>query len=260
MKGIITVTEPNNAKRNKSVAFENNAPFINCISKIKGVQTDNAEDLDIVMTIYNLLEYSKNYRKTTGSLWNYYRDKPSDPLSSNSESCKYKSSFTGNTYNLAGDADYDADKVGKNETEIVIPLKHLSIFWRTLNMSLINSKNCVLADMTENNRATKNNNDPPEIVAPTGSGFQIKKRILYVPVVTLSTENDKKLLEQLKSEFKRTVKWNKYISQITIQSNNNNFYYLIDRTLTKVNRLFVLSFERVEENDVKKDRRDSFSH
>ena len=65
VKGDITVTNPNNAKRNKAVAFKNNAPFINCISKINGVKIDNAEDLDVVMPMYNLLEYSKNYRKTT---------------------------------------------------------------------------------------------------------------------------------------------------------------------------------------------------
>ena len=75
VKGTITVVRPNNAKRNKSVAFKNNAPFINCISKINGVKIDNAEDLDVVIPLYNLLECSKNYRKTTGSLWNYYRDK-----------------------------------------------------------------------------------------------------------------------------------------------------------------------------------------
>ena len=80
VKGIITVTEPDNAKRNKEVAFKNNAPFINCISKINDVKIDNAKDLDVVMPMYNLLEYSKSYRKTTGSFWNYYRDEPSDPL------------------------------------------------------------------------------------------------------------------------------------------------------------------------------------
>ena len=63
VKGDITVTNPNNAKRNKAVAFKNNAPFINCISKINGIKIDNAEDLDVVMPIYNLLEYSKNYKK-----------------------------------------------------------------------------------------------------------------------------------------------------------------------------------------------------
>ena len=80
VKGIITVTEPDNAKRNKEVAFKNNAPFIKCISKINDVKIDNAKDLDVVMPMYNLLEYSKSYRKTTGSFWNYYRDEPSDPL------------------------------------------------------------------------------------------------------------------------------------------------------------------------------------
>ena len=178
VKGNITVTDPSNAKRNKSVRFKNNAPFINCISKFNGVQIDNAED-DVVMQMYNLLEYSKNYRKTTGSLWNYYRDEPSNPLSSNSESFKYKTSITGNTYNVGdGEEGYDANKVGKNETEVVIPLKHLSNFWRSLNIPLINceveliltwSKNCVLADMTV--RAAQGGN--PAIVAPTGLEFQI---------------------------------------------------------------------------------------
>ena len=68
VKGDITVTEPDNAKRNKSVAFKSNAPFIKCISNISDVQIDNAEDLDVVMPMCNLLEYSKNYRKTTSSL------------------------------------------------------------------------------------------------------------------------------------------------------------------------------------------------
>ena len=176
------------------------------------------------MPIYNLLEYSKNYKKTTGSLQNYYRDEPSNPLSSDSESFKYKTSITGNTYNVGdGEDGYDADKVGKNETEIVVPLKHLSNFQRTLNTPLNNceikliltwSKNCVLADMTV--RVAGNNNDPPAIVAPTGLEFQIKDIKFYVPVVTLSKENDKKLLEQLKSGFKRTVKWNKYRSPMAI--------------------------------------------
>ena len=97
VKRYIAVTEPNDAKRNKRVTYKNNAPFINCISKINGIQIDHAEDLDIVMPMYNLLEYRKNYKKTTGSLWNYYRDEASNPLSSNSEYFKYKASITENT-------------------------------------------------------------------------------------------------------------------------------------------------------------------
>ena len=229
------------------MAFKNNEPFTSCISKINGVQTDNAEDLDVVMPMYNLLEYSKNYRKTTGSLWNYYRDEPSDPLSSDSESFKYKTSITGNTYNIGdGEEGYDANKVGKNETEVVIPLKHLSNFWTTLNIPLINceveliltwSKICALADMTAANNP------------PTKLEFQKADTKLYVPVVTLSKENDKKLLEQLISGFKRIVKWNKYRLQMTVQPQNSNLNYLIGPKFTKVNRLFVLSSAKTATGD-----------
>ena len=217
------------------------------------MKIDNAEDLDVVMPMYNLLEYSKNYKKTTGSLWNYYRDEPSDPLSSNSKSFKYKTNITGNTYNIgAGEAGFYVNEVGKNEVEVVIPLKNLSNFWRRLNIPVINceaelilawSKNCVLADMTRTNHP------------PTGLEFEITDTKLYVPVVTLSKENDTKLLGQLKTGFKRTIIRNKYRSQMTVQPKNNNLVYLIDPTFTNVNRLFVLSFER----NIIGDNRNSFS-
>ena len=106
MKGDITFEGDIDAnKRNKNLAFKNNAPFINCISKINGVQIDNAEDLDVVIPTFNFLEYSKNYKKLTGSLWNYYREEPSNPISFNSESFKYKTSITGNTYNIGDGED-----------------------------------------------------------------------------------------------------------------------------------------------------------
>ena len=76
--------------------------------------------------------------KTTGSLWNYYRDEPSNPHSTNSESFKYKISIARNTYNVGnGEDGYDPNKVSKNETKIIISLKHLSNFWRTLNIQSI---------------------------------------------------------------------------------------------------------------------------
>ena len=109
-------------------------------------------------------------------------------------------------------------------------------------------------------RAAGNNNDPPAIAAPTGLEFQMTDTKLYVPIVTLSKENDKKLLKQLKLGFKKTVKWNKYRAKMNVQSNNNKLNYLIDPTFTKVNRLFVLLFERIKENNVKEYHRDSFSH
>ena len=126
-------------QKNKTVAFKNNAPFINCISKINCLKIDNAEHSDVVMAMYDLPEYSKHYRKTTGRLQSYCRDEPSNPLSSNSESFEYKTSITGNTYNVdekitdddgneLDNPKYDANKVGKNGTEVVIPLRHLSNF------------------------------------------------------------------------------------------------------------------------------------
>ena len=84
---------------------------------------------------------------------------------------------------------------------------------------------------------------------------------MYVPVVTLSKENGTKLLEQLKTRFKRIIKWKKYRSQMIVQSNNNNLNYLIDPTFTKVNRMFVLSSQRIAaENNATKYHRDIFSH
>ena len=119
------------------------------------------------------------------------------------------------------------------------------------------SKNCVLANMTV--RDVQGNN--PAIVAPTRLELKITGTKLYVLVVTLSKEYDMKLLEQLKLGFKRTIKWNKYRSQMTIQPQNNNLNYLIDPTFTNVNRLFVLPFQRIAgENNATKDYRDSFSH
>ena len=211
VKGDITLEGDNDAnKRNKNLGFKNNAPFINCISKINGIKIDNVEDLDVVMPMYNLLEYSKNYRKTTESLWNYHRDESSNPLSSNSESFKYKT-------NIVGKTPEDNDSLTK--AKVVIPLKHLSSFWGALNIPLINcetelilnwSKNCVSADMTT--RDAEGNN--PAIAAPSGATFKIADTKLYVPVVTLSKENDTKLLEQLKLGFKRTIKWNMLIDYL----------------------------------------------
>ena len=107
VKGDITLTKAENRDfidvRNRVLAFKNNAPFTNCISKINNVVIENAENLDIVMPMYNFLEYSKNYSKTPGSLWNYYKDEPNNPPHNNynadsvtnSASFKYKTSITG---------------------------------------------------------------------------------------------------------------------------------------------------------------------
>ena len=114
-------------ERDKGVVVKNCAPFTNCISEKNNTQVDNAKDIDIVMPMYTLIEYSDNYAKTSGILWQYYRDEPNDNLA-NSESFKFKVKITGKTPN----ADNEKD------VEIMVPLKCLSNFWRTLEIPLIN--------------------------------------------------------------------------------------------------------------------------
>ena len=252
----------------KKLIFKTNAPFINCITNINGIKIDDAEDLDVVMSMYNLLEYSKNYKKTTGSLWNYYRDEPNSSIDNinithsilNSKSFDYKANFISNATN---------NNLPKSDVKIVIPPKHLKNCWKNLNIPLNNCeveliltwfKNCVLISKSTRDANYGANPIVHKIDNPQNTTFQIKDTKLYVLVVTLSKENNIKLLEKLKSRFKRTIKWNKYLSQMTIQNNNNNLNCLIDPKFTNVNRLFVLSFERIEEDNIKKDYRDYFSH
>ena len=108
-------------ERDKVVAFKNCAPCTNCISEINNIQIDNRKDIDIVMLLYNLLEYSDNYGKTSGSLWQYYGDERNDTLA-DSKSFKSKIKITGKAPNNDNEKD----------VEIMVPLKHLNKFWRTL--------------------------------------------------------------------------------------------------------------------------------
>ena len=153
----------------------------------------------------------------------YYKDEPNDNLA-DSESLKSKvkiSEKTPNDGNL-------------KDVEIIVPLKYLSNFWRTFKMLLINcevilisiwSKDCVITDSTGEWK------------------FKITETKLYVPVVTFSTQDNAKLLQQLKSGFKRTINWNKYQSRIKPYAQNRYLNHLVDSSFQGVNTLFVLSFE-----------------
>ena len=201
-----------------------------------------------------MIEYSKNYRKTTGSLWNYYRDEPNSGAKRNinysikdSKPFNYKTSMTGKL---------EGSNVEKDDVEIVVPLKYLSIFWRTLDIPLINCEvsltltwfeNCVITSKATGEADPDADPVVTGINNPTNATFKIKDTKLYVPAVTLSAENDNKLFEQLKTGFKKTFTWSKYRSAMSNQTNNNSLNYLIDPTFTNVNILFVLSFEN--END-----------
>ena len=136
VKGTITVAGNNLRERqDRSLIFKNNAPFVSCITRINDELIEDADDLDIVMPMYNLLEYSKNYRKAIGLLYNYYRDELSDDADDNqfnnikivnSNTFKYKNKIIDNTNNQ-----------GTKDIELAIPLKYLANFWRALNIPLI---------------------------------------------------------------------------------------------------------------------------
>ena len=115
-------------ERNKGVVSKNCAPFTICISEINNTQIDNCNNIDIIIPMYNLIEHSDNYAKTSGSLWRYYRDEPTNNNLANSKSFKSKIKITGRT--PAGGNEKDVEKM--------FSLKCLSNFWRTLEMPLIN--------------------------------------------------------------------------------------------------------------------------
>ena len=268
-KGTITVTAPganNNAnnirdKRNRPLILKNNAPFVSCITRINDELIEDADDLDIVMPMYNLLEYSKNYRKTIGSLYDYHRDELSDDADDNnfdnikvvnSNTFKYKNKITGNTYNVkAGAQGYDVNKNGTQEVELAIPLKYLGNFWRALNIPLIScevslelkwDKNCIITSLEQRDIGGGNRDN-----APTGATLAINDCKLYVPEVTLFKHDEIKLLTYLKSGFKREIICNKYRSQMTTETINNNLNILIDPTFTNVKRLFVLAYQNADD-------------
>ena len=163
------------------------------------------------------------------------------------ESFNYKASFMDN--------DVTHDNLTKNDVKTVVPLKHLSNFWRHLDIPLINYeveliltlfKNSVLIDKSTREANYGANPVVYEIDHPEDATFKITDLKLFVPVVTWSKENYIKLLQQLKTGFKRTIKWKKYRSQMSIKPQNNNLNYLIDPTF---NRLFVLYFSRNNNTD-----------
>ena len=210
-------------ERDKGVAFKNCAPFINCISEINNTQVDNAKDIDVVMPMYNLIEYSNNYAKTTGSLWQYFRHEPDDDIE-NSESFKSKIKITGKTPNNGNEKN-----VG-----IMVPLKYFSNFWRTLEMPLINCEVNLILTWSSTCVITDSN----------GAGTcKISDTKLFVPVVTLSIHKNATFLQQLKSGFKRVINWNKYLSKLELLAQNPNLNHLVETRFQGVNRLFVLAFE-----------------
>ena len=194
-------------ERNKGLIFKDCVLFINCKSGINYTEIDNAKDIDIVVPMYTLVKYIDNLEKniqrhseTCGSLWWYYKNEPNDNLT-DSGSFKSKVKITGNT---------PAGGNTKN-AKIIVPLEYLIIFWRTFEMLLINCEiNLILTCLSI---CVMNNSTGAVRFARTDTKP-------FVSVVTLSTKDNAKLYQQLKSGFKRTINWNKFQSDTKTYAQN----------------------------------------
>ena len=263
VKGIIdllaTAAANENVKAQKNLHLKIMLHLDHAFQKLNSTPIDNAEDLDMVMPMCNLLEYSQNYSMTAASLWNCYRDEIDDVDDniSDGKSFKYKTKIVGKTPvrpewserapqqppNLDGSQLQRPERppqppVSGLNTEVTIPLKELSNFWRFFDLPLINCEIELNLSWTKDSVLTEHYNDI------TGATFQINNAKLYVRVVTLTVNYNIKFLENTKQRYKRTVSWNKYRSEITTQPKNNNLDYLINPTFRNINRLFPLSFKK----------------
>ena len=189
--------------------------------------------------MYNLVEYSDNYQDSSATLYQYKRDEPpeddvvADLTADSSSSFEYKIKLLGNVTRVVG----NAAGVRRLNVKIVVPLKYLGNFFRSLDMPLINCK------IKLNSRWKK------ECVLSTGDGeavFIIKDTKLYVPVVTLSKEDNQDFIEQQNKGFQRSIYWNEYkTKEINEDADANVFKYInLDPSFQGVNRLFVMAYNR----------------
>ena len=223
------------ANINTRLVLKHSAPFTKCNLEINDEHVDTAENLDITMPIYNLIEYSDNYQDSSATLYQYKRDEPPEDNAianltvNNWSSFKYKVSLLGDPVHAGG--------VAKRNVKLVVPLKYLSNFFRSLEMPLINckiklylswKKECVLSN--QNGAAV----------------FIINDTKLYVPVVTLSKEDNKDFIEQQNKGFPRYIYWNEYkTKEINEDADDNVFQYInLDPSFQGVNRLFVMAYNR----------------
>ena len=225
------------ANGNTRLALKNYAPFSKCNLEINDEHVDTAENLDITMPMYNLIEYSNNYQDSSATLYQYKRDGPpeGDPIPNlavdNSRSFKYK-------VNLLGNPVLDG-AIAKINVKVVLPLKYLSNFFRSLEMPLINCK--IKLNLTWKK----------ECVLSTDAGdavFIINDTKIYVPVVTLSKEDNKDFIEQQNKGFQRSIYWNEYKPKelVTEDADANNFKYIaLDPSFQGVNRLFVMVYNKL---------------
>ena len=230
----IRATNTVNATR---LALKNCALFTKCNLEINDEYVDTAENLDIVMPMYNLIEYSDNYQDSSATLYQYKRDEPpeddavADLTADNSSSSKYKINLLGNPV--------VANNVARRNVKVVVPLKYLSNFFTSLEMPLINCK--IKLNLTWKKESTLST-DVGEAV------FIINDTKLHVPVVILSKEDNKDLIEQQNKGLQRSIYWNEYkTKEINEDADANVFKYInLDPSFQGVNRLFVMAYSKVD--------------
>ena len=231
--GTIRAAAANAATR---LALKNCAPFTKCNLEINDEHVDTAENLDIVMPMYNLIENSDNYQDSSATIYQCKRDEPPEAdavanlTANNSSSFKYKVSSLG--YPVVDGA------IAKRSVKVVVPLQYLSSFFRSLEMPLINCK--IKLNLTWKK----------EYVLSTDAGdavFIINDTKIYVPVVTLSKEDNKDFIEQQSKGFQRSIYWNEYkTKEETKDANANNFKYIsLDPSFQGFNRLFVMAYNKL---------------
>ena len=232
--GTIRAANAVNATR---LTLKNCAPFTKCNLEINDEHVDTAENLDIVMPMYNLIEYSDNNQDSSATLYQYKRDEPpndnADLTADNSTPFKYKVNLLGNI----DDADPDDARVGRLNVKIVVPLKYLSNFFRSLEMPLINCK--IKLNLTWKTECVLSTADDDAV-------FIINDTKLYVPVITLSKEDNKNFIEQQNKGFQRSIYWNEYKTKEKDEDGNANAtkYINLDPSCQGVNRLFLMAYDR----------------
>ena len=209
---ILVTGNIQNKPANSAVAFKSCAPFRTCDVTINDEHIEKAEDLDIVMPMYNLLEYSDNYQNSTGSLYQFKRDEPPDDnanVANNTISLVYKSKLIKGT-----------DDSNVNKVNLVVPLKYVSNFFRSLEMPLVNCKIDLELTWHKACMISCANATAGQVVS-----FMITDTKLYVPIVTLSTKDNTNLTKQLNEVFKRTIYWNRCVQTISRNSTQKNCHH-----------------------------------
>ena len=223
------------ANGNTRLALKNGAPFTKCNLEINDEHVDTAENLDITMPMYNLIEYSDNYQDSSATLYQDKRDEPpevnaiNDLTTDTSGYFKYKVSVLGNPV--------VANNIAKINVKVVVPLKYLSNFFRSLEMHLINCK--IKLNLTWKKECVLSIDDGEAV-------FIINDTKMYVPVITLSKEDNKDFIEQQNEKFQRSIYWNEYkTKEINEDADANVFKYInLDPSSQGVNRLFVMAYNR----------------